>query len=119
GEPFTLADQNGHFSFDDETAAASDGEAAVVSLSDLLGPLAVFDTNANGVLDEDEGTLHVAGGIDLATATTLAAATRLENGAPSGLTGRAGATVFLDRNGNATPDDDEPQVTTDELGLYT
>lgn len=118
GEPWTLADEEGNFSFDNEAEEGSSGEATVITLEEALGELLSHDVNGNGIIDEEEGVLYVSGGTDVANGAAGPAGVALESGLASGTTSYAGATVFLDTNGNSVRDDDEPSVTTDDLGIY-
>ena len=111
GEPFTIADDQGNFSFVD-----SDSTVLTPELPDSLRP---FDLNQDQVLDATEGRWIVIGGVDLDTLEAQTGTTVLEGGAASGVTNRSGALVVFDANQNGTADTEEPTALTDESGAYT
>lgn len=111
GEPTTTADGNGYFHFSDEDSL-SPGTATPPT------PFAQLDANGNGFIDDDEGVFYVVGGTRISDGTTGGAPEMLAHNLVAGRTDFAGATLFIDTNGNGTLDPGEYSVTTGEDGSY-
>jgi hypothetical protein len=110
GEISTTTSSEGRFSF-----------LTTVELppASLLGRLAPFDTNHNGVLETSEGQLYAVGGT-LVSTEQPATLTALDNSQLSGYSPAAGATsVFFDVNGNQQLDANEVSVTPTAKNYYT
>ncbi len=111
GEPFTYADANGRFTFDDAAAAALAGESQT--------PFARLDADQDGFLDYDEGRVLLTGGFALATGQANALTIALPEGQLSGLAGCRDATVFVDVNGNGQLDSGEYSVRSGADGVFS
>jgi hypothetical protein len=103
--------------FFDLLAILSDNTTA--SSEDVLGSFSVYDINNNAVLEAEEGEFVIFGGFLVGTTNVSNEVTTLLNGAPSGFTDFAGATIFFDRNGNRSIDDDELLAITGVDGSYS
>ncbi len=97
GEPFTMTDEAGNFSFDDPDAPVS-GDDDELPVGALLGALAEYDRNGDGILDESEIQLYAVNGVDLSEDAAL-------------------MRVYRDVNGNGSMDEGEAFVlmSADEL----
>ncbi len=113
GEPSTIADDTGTFTFDEPTTNLTDEEEEATLLAEL-------DLNGDGVLGADEGNFLLVGGTPLSDETAPATdPITLAEGGLTGATDYAGATIWFDTDFDGELDADEFTVTSDENGTYT
>ncbi len=79
GEPFTMTDEAGNFDFADPDAPVNidDGERPAGA---LLGLLAPYDLNGDGLLDESEIQLYAVNGVDVSAESAIMRVYRDDNG---------------------------------------
>lgn len=112
GEPFTYADAEGVFRFDQPVDNLPDGQ-------DERTVLAALDTNGDGLLTADEGLFRLFGGTLIADGSAPSGVVDLPEGVLSGTSDYADATVFFDANLNGELDAAEFYVTTSATGAYS
>lgn len=112
GEPWTIVDEDGLFSFNEEF-----GEPAVDEPEPT--PFELLDKNGNDRLDFDEARLVLFGGTNLETGQFNTRFMTLPNNELAGLSGMANAILFVDANLNGLPDGEEISVITGSDGSYS
>ncbi len=111
GEIFTIADDNGYYSFAEPLPMVDAG-------SRPLTPFERLDRNHNGILDAEDGRFLLIRGVSSDNHEPYAEALDLPEGVLSGSTDLPGRTVFFDVNNNRLPDAGELVTTTDPQGFY-
>ncbi len=109
-EPSTYSHADGHYTFRPE-----DKESHQAS----LGYLSEFDSNGNGVIDPEEGSLVRLGGELIGDEDERDVNLHFDANEPRGYLIYSDAVVFLDLNGNGLLDSGETSTMTDEAGFYS
>ncbi|MCD8483507.1 MAG: hypothetical protein LR015_13115 [Verrucomicrobia bacterium] len=112
GEPFSMVDESGNVSFV-STIPDTDTGPRPLSLFEQL------DIDGDGVLSANEVSMLVLGGTDVETGISNDQTLSIDDPLLAGHIRFANATVFIDRNGNGTPDGDDLVVVSDNDGFFS
>jgi hypothetical protein len=112
GEPATIADESGKFTF-------NPGQTAINAGNSPQSPFALLDSDHDNFIDSNEGRFFLIGGTSIQTRAPNTTLLELPAGEIVGTTHFSGATVFIDTNSNRALDAGEYTVKTTDSGTFS